>query len=136
MGVGYRTSPHTADIRLEAWAPSREECVAEAVAGLVASFADVTGCEATGAVEVLVDPGTDEDMLVQVLDEVIYRVDTGEVPVGTEVSPLSSGLRVRFRMTSADRVEPIGAAPKAVSLHELRFTDEDDQWSCTVTVDV
>ena len=40
-GRGHRTVPHTADLRIEAWAPTREECLAEAVRGLVDSFAVV-----------------------------------------------------------------------------------------------
>lgn len=137
-GVGYRASPHTADIRIEAWAPSRDRCVAEAVTALVASFADVAGSGLTGTPEVLIDSDTDEDMLVEVLDEVIFRVETtGQIPIGTEVEALNSGLRVRFRMTDTDRVRPVGATPKAVSLHDLSFgPDHDGQWSCTVTVDV
>jgi SHS2 domain-containing protein len=35
--------PHTADLRIEAWAPTREECLAEAVRSLVDSFAVVAG---------------------------------------------------------------------------------------------
>jgi hypothetical protein len=42
---GYRTLPHTADLRIEAWAPTREACLAEGVAGLVATFADTAKAE-------------------------------------------------------------------------------------------
>lgn len=38
---GHRSVPHTGDLRVEAWAPTREECIAEAVRGMVASFADL-----------------------------------------------------------------------------------------------
>lgn len=129
--------PHTADIRIEAWAGSREQCIAEAVRAMVESFADVTGSVQTGTTEALIDPGTDEDMLVDVLDEVIYLVETaGLLPVGVEVEPLEAGLRVRFQMTDADLVEPVGAAPKAVALHDLRFAPGPSGWSCAVTLDV
>lgn len=130
--------PHTADIRIEAWAPTREECIAEAVAAAVESFVDTgDGEPVTTTTEVLIDPGTDEDILLDVLNEVIYQVDTaGLVPLRTEVEALSSGVRVRFAMTDVDRVEPVGAAPKAVSLHGLRFTTDGRQWSCSVILDV
>jgi SHS2 domain-containing protein len=129
--------PHTADLRIEAWAPTREQCLAEAVTALVAGFADITGSRPTGTVEILLDPGPDEDLLCQVLDEVIYRLETaGQVPLDTRAEALDHGLRVRFRMTDADRVEPVGAAPKAVSLHDLRFGPDGGQWSGTVTIDV
>jgi SHS2 domain-containing protein len=135
--VGHRGVPHTADIRIEAWAPTREQCLAEAVRALVDGFADTTGSPHTGTVEALIDPGTDEDLLLDVLNEVIYRLETGgQIPLAAEVEPLTTGLRVRFRMTDTDRAEPVGAAPKAVSLHDLRFTDDGGQWSCAATIDV
>lgn len=135
--MGYRSMPHTADIRIEAWAPSREECLAEAVRALVAGFADTAASAPTGAAEVLIDPGTDEDLLLDLLNEVIYRLETaGQVPLTAEVTGLPAGLRVRFAMTEVERVEPVGAAPKAVSLHDLRLAPDGTQWSCTATVDV
>jgi SHS2 domain-containing protein len=136
-GVGYRSVPHTADIRIEAWAPTREQCLAEAVRALVAGFADTAASPATRTSEALIDPGTDEDLLLDLLNEVIYRLETeGMIPLAAEVEALPRGLRVRFEMTDADRAEPIGAAPKAVSLHDLRLTHDGGQWSCTATVDV
>ena len=41
--AGHRTVPHTADLRIEAWAVTCEECLAEALRGLVGSFAAVVG---------------------------------------------------------------------------------------------
>lgn len=126
---------HTADIRIEAWAPSRELCVAEAVAAMVESFADLTGHEPSGAVEVLVDSGSDEDLLIDVLDEVIYLVETaGQLPVAAHVERHGGGLRVRFEMADAELAEPVGAAPKAVALHDLRFGADRTGWSCAVTL--
>jgi SHS2 domain-containing protein len=132
--------PHTADVRIEAWAPSRERCVAEAVAAMVESFADLRGRAATGAVEVHFDPGSDEDLLIDVLEEVIYLLETvGELPVRAEVSPTGpdgDGLRVRFQTADAELAEPVGAAPKAVALHDLRFGPNHVGWFCAVTLDV
>ncbi|MEV0730471.1 archease [Polymorphospora sp. NPDC050346] len=135
--MGHRSVPHTADVRVEAWAPARERCVAEAVAGMVASFAEVPADSAGPVVEFRVDPGTDEDMLVAVLDEVIFRMDTeGRLPASADVAAVDGGFEVRLRMADPDRVEVVGAVPKAVSLHELRFAPGADGWSCAVTLDV
>jgi SHS2 domain-containing protein len=129
--------PHTADARVEAWAPTREGCIAQAVAGLVETFADASGAPATAAEDFRIPPGPDEDMLVAVLDRVIYLVDvTGQVPRHADVSTMDDELRVRLEMASPDAVEVTGAAPKAVSLHELRFTADATGWSCSVTLDV
>jgi hypothetical protein len=45
---GHRTVAHTADLRVEAWAPSREQCIAEAVLGTVAAFVDTSSAPAEG----------------------------------------------------------------------------------------
>jgi SHS2 domain-containing protein len=93
--------------------------------------------EPTGSASVRVDRETDEDLLVGALDEVIYLLDTrGVLPVATEVVADDGGLIVRFRMTDAERVPLIGAVPKGVSLHDLRFERRDHLWWCTVTLDV
>lgn len=136
--AGYRTVPHTADVRIEAWAATREQCVAEAVAALVAVFAHLTREEPTDSVEFTVDAGANEDMLAAVLDEIIYRLDiTGQIPVDVGVQATDGDLRVHLRTIGMDRVDVVGAAPKAVSFHDLRFAAEDGAgWSCAVTLDV
>ena len=134
---GHRCVPHTADVRIEAWAPSRERCVAQAVAALVDSFADVPDPSPVAEIEVRVGPRADDDLLVAVLDEVIYRMDTeGQLPVDADVAAIDGGLDVRLRVIDTDRVDLVGAVPKAVSLHELRFERSDAGWSCSVTLDV
>ncbi len=130
--------PHTADVRIEAWAPDREGCVAEAVTALVGTFVDASGATPEADVEFHVPPGADEDLLVGVLDEVIFRMETeGELPLATEVRAADDGgLTMRWRATGTDAVELVGAVPKAVSLHELRFGPDGNGWSCAVTLDV
>ncbi|WP_262281774.1 archease [Micromonospora sp. MA102] len=135
---GHRNIPHTADVRIEAWAPDREGCVAEAVTALVDTFVDTTGAVADGETGFRVPPGADADLLVGVLDEVIFRLETAdELPLETEVRTADDGgLAVRWRTTGTDAVELVGAVPKAVSLHELRFAAEPAGWRCAVTLDV
>ncbi|MCW3845382.1 archease [Micromonospora yasonensis] len=135
---GHRNVPHTADVRIEAWAPDREGCVAEAVSALVGTFVDATGVNPEAETEHRVPPGDDPDLLVAVLDEVIFRLETeGQVPLETEVRAADDeGLLVRWRVADTDAVEAVGAVPKAVSLHELRFGPDGAGWSCAVTLDV
>ncbi|MGN9779632.1 archease [Micromonospora sp. H33] len=135
---GHRCVPHTADVRIEAWAPTREACVAEAVTALVDTFTDPGGARPEAEREFHAPPADDEDLLVDVLDEVIFRMDTtGELPLRTEVTDDGAGgLRVRWHTVGTDAVELIGAVPKAVALHELRFGPDGPGWSCAVTLDV
>jgi SHS2 domain-containing protein len=134
---GHRAAPHTADVRIEAWGASAEQCMAEAVLGLVECFADVSGARATGVAQVRLVEGTHEDLLAALLDEVIFRLEVhGEVPVDVEVEAVGGGLGVRLAVADVADVEITGAVPKAVSLHELRLSPGPQGWSCAVTVDV
>jgi len=83
--AGHRTVPHTADLRIEAWAPAREECLAEAVRGLVGSFAVVAGRAPRAGARRHLTARLNEDLLVAVIDEVIYRLDAdGQISVSVE----------------------------------------------------
>ncbi|MFF9401919.1 MULTISPECIES: archease [unclassified Streptomyces] len=149
---GHRTLPHTADLRVEAWAPTAGDCVAEAVRAMVESFADTSGAAPVGERTCPVAAGSGEDLLVTVLEEVVYRLDAhGEIPldvevdadVGTDTGTGASraagggpGPLVRFRMADAGTAREVGAVPKAVSLHDLRLRHDPDGWACGVTLDV
>ena len=81
----------------------------------------------------------DEDRLVDVLDEVIYRLDAdGQIPVSVAVRRAPDGGVVVFlALVPVAEAEITGAAPKAASLHDLRCApDAAGRWSCAVTVDV
>ena len=140
---GHRSLPHTADIRIEAWGPTREACLAEAVAALVDAFADTSGARPARTAEAVLAADTDEDALVAVLDEVIYLLDTDEViPLAASAEYRAGGLTLRMDVAPVRDAEITGAVPKAVSLHGLRFSPEPGdvgataRWSCTVTIDV
>jgi SHS2 domain-containing protein len=135
---GYRTVPHTADLRIEAWAESRDECVAEALRGLIASFADISDVRPARVLERLMTAGSDADLLASAADEVIYILDVeGEIPVSVQVRPADGGIVVVLALARAEVVEITGAVPKAVSFHGLRCEpDATDRWSASMTIDV
>lgn len=135
--TGHRTVPHTADLRVEAWALTREACIAQAVMGAVEAFADTAYSGPTSPRVCRLDAESDEDLLVAVLDEVVYLMDSEQVvPVAVEVAAVGRGLEVRFAMAPAGSVPQVGAVPKAVSLHGLRLASDQRGWSCSVTLDV
>jgi len=138
-GRGHRTVPRTAGLRIEAWAPTREECLAEAVRGLVDSFAVVRGLPPQGRAKRHMTAWLDEDLLVAVIDEVIYRLDAdGQVPVSVAVRRApDGGVTVFLALAPVAEAEITGAVPKAASLHDLRCgPDAAGRWSCAVTVNV
>lgn len=135
--AGHRALPHTADIRIEAWAPTREACVGQAVAGLAEAFVSVPDGVRVAPVTADLAADTDEDALVAVLDEVIYLMETSDaIAVSADVTAAPGGVRVRFGTVPLADVELVGAVPKAVTLHGLRFTEEPGRWTCSVVVDV
>ncbi len=136
---GHRSVPHTADLRVEAWAPTREECLAEAARGLVGSFAVVAAARARRTAERRFIAGSDADLLVAVIDEVIYRLDAdGEIPVTVEVRAApEGGVVLSMQLADVGEAEITGAVPKAASLHDLRCAPGPaGRWSCGITVDV
>ncbi len=134
---GHRSVPHTADVCLCAWAESREECLAEAVRGLVSGFARVPSRTRTTTRERLVTAQDNERLLAAVLEEVIYLLEVHqELAVDAAVRPVAGGAVVQFAVVDAAGAEQIGAVPKAVALHGLRMDHRDGAWSCQVTLDV
>ena len=136
---GHRSVPHTADLRFEAWGPTREDCIAEAVRGLVESFADVSGAGYQQAVERHLTASRDADLLAAAIEEVIYGLDTaGQIPVAVDVERAADGgIDLALRAVDASTVEITGAAPKAASLSGLACApDASGRWSCAVTIDV
>lgn len=138
-GCGHRTVPHTADLRIEAWGPTREDSIAGAVRGLVESFADVSGAGTRRAVERHLTAGSDADLAAVAVDEIIYLVDAlGQIPAAAEVRRApDGGIDLLLQTVQASRAEIVGAVPKAASMSGLTCAaGPSGQWSCTVTVDV
>ncbi|MFG3496442.1 archease [Streptomyces sp. NPDC047928] len=134
---GHRAVPHTADVRIEAWGGSREQCLAEAVLAMVECFADVSGVRADAVRQVRLAEGPDDDLLATLLEEVVFRLEVhGEVPVDVEAESVDGDVDIRLAMTDMANVQITGAAPKAVSWNELRLAPGPYGWSCAVTVDV
>lgn len=134
---GHRGVPHTADLCVQAWAESREECLAEAVRGVISGFVRFRGRPRTTTRECVVTAPDDERLLVALLDEVIYLLDVHqELPVDVAVRPVEGGVAARFAVADSACAEQIGAVPKAVALHGLRMEHRNGAWSCQVTLDV
>lgn len=129
--------PHTADLRIEAWAPTRDGCIRQAVLGTFESFLDLESAHAVHTRLRRLTADRDDDLLVAVLEEVIYLLDTvGETPVDLRLRDVDGGVDVTFATTDASTLVQVGAVPKAVSLNELRFSQGRHGWRCAVTLDV
>ena len=129
---------HTADCIVEAWGPDRVSCLAEAVRALVEVFAAVDGVPVARSVPVSLPPGPDDQMLVALLEEVLFVVDAfGEVPVGVHLEPTAEGgVTGVMDVAPSCSVTLVGPVPKAVSYHQLQIQEIGGEWRCRAIVDV
>ncbi|MEU8245575.1 archease [Nonomuraea sp. NPDC048916] len=141
MSRGHRAVPRAADIALEAWADSREECLAEAARALVETFADIGEAVPDDSVTIALAEETDAGLLVTLLDEVVYQVEVpGRVAVDVSIDErtgVTKGqVEMRLATVPVGAVDRVGALPKAVALHGLRFGREAGMWHAHMVVDV
>ena len=135
---GYRVVPHTADVIMEAWGPDLPACCEEAVAALASTYADASGATEVERRQVHVGGESDELLLLELLEEVIFTLDTADaVPVAASArAGENGGLDVTLVLADADTVEPTGSAPKAISHSELLVERRDGRVACRFLIDV
>ena len=111
----------------------------EAVLALVESFADTSNADTADPVALSLDRAHDDDLLVGLLEEVLYLVEVlGVVPSSAAITERDDGgLGGFFDVVPIAEAEEVGAAPKAIARGDLHFApDTDGGWSCRLTVDV
>ncbi|HUI03434.1 MAG TPA: archease [Acidimicrobiales bacterium] len=137
-GAGWRLLPHTADAIIEAWGPDRASCLGQALLGLVRSFAEVPDSAATQLLPIAAPPGGPEDVLVSLLEDLLYVVDVfSVVPLRFHLSETEGGgIAGDMEVVPADQVEVVGPVPKGVSYHGLSMAPHDGGWRCHVLIDV
>lgn len=136
--AGFRLLPHTADVRVQAWGPTREACLEQAVRALVATFAATVPASTAEPIAVTVPPGPDVEQLVCLLEDALYCIEVAaRVPVAADVTRAADGgLAVRFATVSTADVEQTGSVPKAATRHGLVFARHGSRWWASVTIDV
>jgi SHS2 domain-containing protein len=135
---GHRTLPHTADVIIEAWGADLVACCEEAVAALVEIYADAGNAIVIAEREVRVPPAPMGDMLLDLLDEVVFALDVAEgIPIAACIrAGPDGGLEVRLMLAEPASVDPAGAVPKAISRSGLEMTRAADAVVCRFLVDV
>jgi len=135
---GHAIAPRTADVCIQAWAPTAQECNEEAVAAFVDIVADATGASTGQPRPFHVGPGSPELLLILLLEEVLLAVDVeGLVPRAVHIEPPGSdGLDGVFTLVPVDEVHVVGSVAKGVSYEGLLFGTRDGRWKCQATVDV
>lgn len=133
MGRGHRAVPRAADVAVEAWADSREECLAEAVQALVESCARAGDAVPDACVMFALAEETDEALLLTTLDEVIYQIEAkGRVTVDVSTDERTGASRgqveVRLATVPVEAVERVGTTPAALAVRGVRFGCVDGVW--------
>ena len=136
--VGHRLAPHTADCFIEAWAPDQATCLEEALSALVAVFASVEDMPTERTLPLAADRADPEEMLVSLLEDVIYTVEVmAVVPVRFHLSPTEDGgMAGEMEVVPAEQVLVEGPTPKAVSYHRLSMQQREGSWRCHALIDV
>lgn len=135
---GHRLAPHTADCIIEAWGPDRVSCLVEAMKALVDVFAVEPDEAVSRPIPVSVEPTSDRDLLVSLLEEEIYTIDVwGVVPIRFHLAETEDGgVAGDMEVVDAGVVELVGPVPKAVSYHGLEMGEHAGSWTCRVVLDV
>ena len=137
--VGHRVLSHTADVIVEAWAPSRSSCLEELVRAFIETFADTREVIATREVPLEVGAARDDDVVVALLEDVCYLLDADGLVVVVDVAleeEDDGNFAGTFFVAPVATVVQTGAAPKGVSRSDLAFARDDGRWHGRVLVDV
>ncbi len=136
--AGHRLLPHTSDCIIEAWGPDRIACLTEVIYGLLDEFSERSDRPSSRTLPLAVGPGSDEDVLVSLLEEVIYVLDVFSVlPVRVHLGETEDGgLRGDMDVVPLEEARITGPVPKAVSYNGLSIAQLDGSWRCQVLVDL
>ena len=136
--MSYRLRDHTADVAVEATAPSLAGAFAAVADGLAAAMCDEV--PATGdRFDIEVRAESREALLFDYLDDLIYQRDVRAVlPVNNEVEVREDG--EEWVVTGSARGVPLAQLSareiKAVTYSEMDLSETDDGWHAYVVFDV
>ncbi|WP_223166366.1 archease [Nonomuraea sp. SYSU D8015] len=134
MGSGHSAKPHPAGVAVEAWADTREECLAEAVRALVETFAQVGDAVPDDSVVLVSAEESDAELLAAVLDEVVRQVTARHrvvVDVSVDERTKATEGQVEVRLATV----PVEAVTGAVAVREVRFGRAGGVWRAHVEVE-
>lgn len=137
--AGFRLLAHTADIGLEATAPTREELFIAAAEGLRALLFGATPAVAAIRLEVHLRAGDCAELLVAWLNEILCISEmTRLVPASFEIRELT-GEQLTAIITGepfdADR-HTVERTAKAVTYHRLVVKERNNGWYARVYIDL
>lgn len=135
---GHRLVSRAADCLIEAWGPDRASCLGQALQGLIEEFAQVSDTPALRALPLSAAAGAPGEMLVSLLEEVIYALEVfSVVPVRVHLCDTEDGgVSGDMEVVPLAAVHVVGPAPRAVSHKRLSMSEDGGSWQCRVLIDV
>jgi len=131
---GFRVEARPDGWAVEAWAPERAACFAEAMCALVATFASVPEMVAFDTLAVSAGPGNDRDIVTALLEEVLNVADVfGLIVVRAHLADTEDGgVAGDMEVVAAEEVAltapaPIGLSPGTAEIHRRAGS-----WQCRV----
>lgn len=134
----FEVLEHTADIGLRAWAPTFEEMIAEASAGMISIAFESRTIETRQSYPIAAKGDDRESLLVNWLNEVLYYTDGKQIVLGRFDVKKSDG----FNASGTAWGEPRSAKHQAklivkgVTYHQLKVIHRPDCWMCEVYLDI
>jgi SHS2 domain-containing protein len=127
----YEKLSHTADLELIVQADTFEELVEGSILAITEEV--VTNMTGENRHSFEVSAGTEEELLMKVIDEVVYLQDAEDFyPREATVSRTDGSLRVELVGGEAEVRDEI----KAVTWHEFRVRQKDEKWRAHFICDV
>lgn len=134
----FRLIEHTADIGLEIRAPDRKTVFETAGKGLFSIITDLSKVGTEETVEFDLDYTTDEDTLIDFLNELIYLNDAKQM-LFKEFDIDISGSKLRVK-AYGEKFNPdkhiINEQVKSATYHELEFSSDGNGYTARVILDV
>jgi len=136
--AGFEHLPHTADLKIRAWAPDLSGLIEQAARALIDLLVEGEA-EPTEQVEIAAEGHDAEETLLDCLREVLLlRELRGLLPVTAEVPEAgeqSATCRIGA-VPAEEAAELLGEEIKAVTYHDLEIRREDDRLVVEVVFDV
>lgn len=129
---------HTADTGIEATASSLTGLIRELALGMFELMAVIEPCQDEIALGTIVTAGTNEDLVVDCLSELLFLSETEDVHFCRFEVEESGESTVQMRMAGVPTsgVELTGPPIKAVTYHDMEIAERDDGWYGRIYFDV
>jgi protein archease len=140
--MGYTFIDHTADVAADLTGRTLEELFASAAQALTDTVTDRAEVHPVITQSVTVEAATPEDLLVDWLNELVYRFEVQNVLVSDAIVTIEeSGGRWRLGATVAGEIFDPGRHPsrvqvKSATYHNLAVTGQAGDWRARIVFDI